>query len=271
MLLLLLHLYIVTMDILPQVMHTGMLTALMLLEMLTNPTSGTVNMDSWRTQLLFLRYSRILTFFFVSDVVSSEVKSRLGAVIRWLKRSMYRKCTRPGNSSRYLLMVREALVIIIKDNTICTGNQAKKAVSLHNYKIPLHCASHSLIWISCDTSYVQYFHFLSQDLTDICMTDGPLLEKELLICVYYTGVLSHSQLLFWDFCFEDMAMDWCHMVNRETDQNHDGYKKIRDQWKEGIWRKGTGFEENSGTWKQRVYERAINPKYKTMKNNMKHH
>jgi hypothetical protein len=82
MLLLLLHLYIVTMDILPQVMHTGMLTALMLLEMLTNPTSGTVNMDSWRTQLLFLRYSRILTFFFVSDVVSSEVKSRLGAVIR---------------------------------------------------------------------------------------------------------------------------------------------------------------------------------------------
>lgn len=49
MLLLLLHLYIVTMDILPQVMHTGMLTTLMLLEMLTNPTSRTVNMDSWRT------------------------------------------------------------------------------------------------------------------------------------------------------------------------------------------------------------------------------
>jgi len=39
------------------------------------------------------------------------------------------------------------------------------------------------------------------------MRDGPSLQKELLLCVYYTGVLSHGQLLFWDFCFEEMAME----------------------------------------------------------------
>jgi len=57
------------------------------------------------------------------------------------------------------------------------------------------------------------------------MRDGPSLQKELLVCVYYTGVLSHSQLLFWDFYFEEMAMESYHVANVEKDQNHGGYEK----------------------------------------------
>jgi hypothetical protein len=56
------------------------------------------------------------------------------------------------------------------------------------------------------------------------MSDGPLLQKELLVCVYYTGVLSHNQLLFWEFCFKEMAMEGHQMANVERDQNHGGYK-----------------------------------------------
>jgi hypothetical protein len=80
MLLLLVHLYIVTINILCQGMNSGMLTAP---NILIN-----VNKSNFRKckhgelELLFLKYYKILTFFFVSDVVSSEVKSRLGAVIR---------------------------------------------------------------------------------------------------------------------------------------------------------------------------------------------
>lgn len=59
------------------------------------------------------------------------------------------------------------------------------------------------------------------------MKDGPSLQKEMLVCVYYTGVLSHSQLLSLDFCFEEMAMEGHQMANVEKDQNHGGYKKIR--------------------------------------------
>ena len=190
-----------------------------------------------------MKYSRILTFFFVSDVVSSEVKSRLGAVIRWLKRSMYRKCTRPGNSSRYLLMVREALVIIIKDNTICTRKQAKKAVSLHNYNIPLHCASHSLIWIPWDTSFLQQLHFWVW-IVLIHVRETALHYKRNCLCVFTT-------LVYWviaSYCFgisifEEMAMEGHQMANVGRDQNHGSYKKITDWWKEGIWRKVTGFKK----------------------------
>jgi len=66
------------------------------------------------------------------------------------------------------------------------------------------------------------------------MRDGPSLQKELLVCVYYTGVLSHSQLLFWDFCFEEMAMKSHQVANVEKDQNHGSKKKSTDGWKEGI-------------------------------------
>jgi len=69
---------------------------------------------------------------------------------------------------------------------------------------------------------------LSQNHTDICTRDGRLLQKELLVCVYYSGVLSHSQLLFWDFCFEEVAMESHQMANVERDQNHGGYKPITD-------------------------------------------
>lgn len=50
------------------------------------------------------------TFFVVSARVSELVKSNVGAVNLWVVLSIYIKCTKPGNSSRYLLMVREVLV-----------------------------------------------------------------------------------------------------------------------------------------------------------------
>jgi hypothetical protein len=75
---------------------------------------------------------------------------------------------------------------------------------------------------------LQQLHFLSQDRTDICIRDGPSLQKELLVCVYYTGVLSHSQLLFWYFCFEEMAMEGHQMANVGRDQDYGSYKKITD-------------------------------------------
>jgi len=38
-------------------------------------------------------------------------------------------------------------------------------------------------------------------------------------------VLSNSQLLFWDFCFVEMAMESHQVANVEKDQNHGSYKK----------------------------------------------
>lgn len=117
-------------------------------------------------------------------------------------------------------MVREALVVIIKDNTICMRKQAKKVVSLHNYKISPQCAFRSLSLISCSTSYVQYLPFLCQYFTDTCMTEGPSLEEALFKYVYYDGVLNHSQMLSWDFSFDEMAWD----------TNWQMWKKIKKIW-----------------------------------------
>jgi len=50
--------------------------------MLPNVISRNARMESWSIWCDDLKYARILTFFLVSDVVSSELKSRLGAVMR---------------------------------------------------------------------------------------------------------------------------------------------------------------------------------------------
>lgn len=52
------------------------------------------------------------TFFVVNANVSELVKSIVGAVSLLVVLSIYIKCTSPGNSSRYLLIVREVLVQI---------------------------------------------------------------------------------------------------------------------------------------------------------------
>lgn len=64
-----------------------------------------------------------LAFLVVSCSASEFVKSTVGAVNLWVVRSMYKKCTSPGNSSKYLLMVREVLVDInyIKDAYLRSG------------------------------------------------------------------------------------------------------------------------------------------------------
>lgn len=65
------------------------------------------------------------TFFVVNASVSEFVKSIVGAVSLLVVLSMYIKCTSPGNSSRYLLMVREVLVKI--------QNQALRADTLKHF------------------------------------------------------------------------------------------------------------------------------------------
>jgi hypothetical protein len=52
------------------------------------------------------------------------------------------------------------------------------------------------------------------------MTEGPSLEEALFKYVYYDGVLNHSQMLSWDFSFDEMAWD----------TNWQMWKKIKKIW-----------------------------------------